>query len=429
MGFYHSKNHFIQFHIVEILKLEVSMNIPKYMDESTVLKMTDNRNVFKDGLLWGANHVGLRAVFVTDSRGHELFITSAHKSNMENLKNILSDKAFIDRIRKQSESKGVNEVRMDYFVFDISNVGSENVFAYNMQIMRQVHLMSIARNCFREFNFELPVSMSRYTIESLWELDQMRSSPRVSDSMRETWNETYTKAVKNAYLFYQPEDEKWIGKLVKRFRSQSQQVSKDWFVENHVQTCWELIIEDAWNYMKPIIKEQYPEFRYYMEHEPAEILGAVNYTGSEYTNFWKNEENEVRKYNIGFPTAYQDIYYSLLNAYNTKDCAMKVSVEEIIAKDQGVNLIYIPVSELHNWKSLTNANDVEWAIDDGTYTQITVDSARVLPVLYSKEDYSMVRAIQNRLGEEMNTYEPSSKKAIEAARNQELLQKKEGMDI
>ena len=35
------------------------MNIPKYMDESTVLKMTDNRNVFKDGLLWGANHVGL----------------------------------------------------------------------------------------------------------------------------------------------------------------------------------------------------------------------------------------------------------------------------------------------------------------------------------------------------------------------------------
>jgi len=29
----------------------------------------------------------------------------------------------------------------------------------------------------------------------------------------------------------------------------------------------------------------------------------------------------------------------------------------------------------------------------------------------------------------MNTYEPSSKKAIEAARNQELLQKKEGMDI
>lgn len=108
---------------------------------------------------------------------------------------------------------------------------------------------------------------------------------------------------------------------------------------------------------------------------------------------------------------------------------MKVSVEELLAKDQGVNLIYILVSELHNWKSLTNANNVKWAIDDGTYTQITVDSARVLPVLYSKEDYSMVRAIQNRLGEEMNTYEPSSKKAIEAARNQEFLQKKEGMDI
>lgn len=214
------------------------MNIPKYMDESTVLKMTDNRNVFKDGLLWGANHVGLRAAFVTDSRGHELFITSAHKSNMENLKTHLNDKSFIDRIRKQSESKGVNEVRMDYFAFDISNVGSENVFAYNMQIMRQVHLMSIARNCFREFNYELPVSMSRYTIESLWELDQMRISPRVTESMRETWNETYKKAVKNAYLFYQPEDEKWIGKLVKRFRSQTQQVSKDWFIENHVQTCW-----------------------------------------------------------------------------------------------------------------------------------------------------------------------------------------------
>ena len=39
-------------------------------------------------------------------------------------------------------------------------------------------------------------------------------------------------------------------------------------------------------------------------------------------------------------------------------------------------------------------------------------------------------AIQNRLGEEMNTYEPSSKKAIEAARaNQELLRSQEGMDI
>ncbi len=72
---------------------------------------------------------------------------------MQKLKDLSNDKAFVDRIRKQSESKGVNEVRMDYFVFDISNVGSENVFAYNMQIMRQVHLMSIARNCFREFGY------------------------------------------------------------------------------------------------------------------------------------------------------------------------------------------------------------------------------------------------------------------------------------
>ena len=46
------------------------MNIPKYIDETTVLKMTDNKNVFKDGLLWGANHVGLHATFLTDSRGN-----------------------------------------------------------------------------------------------------------------------------------------------------------------------------------------------------------------------------------------------------------------------------------------------------------------------------------------------------------------------
>ena len=258
----------------------------------------------------------------------------------------------------------------------------------------------------------------------------MRSSPRVSETVRQSWNETYEKGVKNAYLYYQPQDEKLIGKLVNLFRSKSQQVSKDWFIENYVQTCWELVTEDAWNYMKPIIKQQYPEFRYYKDIKPAEILGAIHHTGNEYTNFWKNEEREVRKYNIGFPTAYQDIYYSLLNAYNTKDCAMKVSVREIEDKNQGVNLIYIPVSELNNWKSLTNANNVEWALDDGTYTEITVDSARVLPILYAKEDYAMVRAIQNRLGEEMNTYEPSSKKAIEAARaNQELLRSQEGMDI
>lgn len=406
------------------------MNIPKYMDESTVLKMTDSKNVFKDGLLWGANHVGLHATFLTDSRGHELFITSTDDTNMQKLKEHSQDKVFIDRIRKQSEAKGVNEVRMDYFVFDIFNVGGENVFAYNMQIMRQVHLMSIARNCFHEFGYELPISMSRYTIESLWELDQMRTSPRVSETVRQSWNETYEKAVKNAFLYYQPQDEKLIGKLVNMFRGKSQQVGKDWFIENHVQTCWELITEDAWNYMKSIIKEQYPEFRYYMDNKPAEILGAIHHTGNGYTNFWKNEEKEVRKYNIGFPTAYQDIYYSLLNAYNTKDCAIKVSVREIEDKNQGVNLIYIPVSELNNWKSLTNANNVEWALDDGTYTEITVDSARVLPILYAKEDYAMVRAIQNRLGEEMNTYEPSSKKAIEAARaNQELLRSQEGMDI
>ena len=97
------------------------MNFPKYMDETTVLKMTDNKNVFKDGQLWGANHVGLYATFLTDSRGHELFITSTEDANMQKLKELCNDKAFIDRIRKQSESKGVNEVRMDYFVFDITS--------------------------------------------------------------------------------------------------------------------------------------------------------------------------------------------------------------------------------------------------------------------------------------------------------------------
>lgn len=88
-----------------------------------------------------------------------------------------------------------------------------------MQIMRQVHLMSIARNCFHEFGYELPISMSRYTIESLWELDQMRTTPRVSETVHQFGNETYEKAVKNAYLYYLPENEKIIqtfGKTKKK---------------------------------------------------------------------------------------------------------------------------------------------------------------------------------------------------------------------
>lgn len=126
-------------------------------------------NSFLEGLQETAernNIYGMPVVY----KDHYYYVTSPEAKQLQKLKKHLE---LMDDIINKSIEKGVNEVKLDSMAFDLTQLNQENYFNMNQAICRHMQYSSVARNSFYEFGYDLPESMSKYMIESIWELDQM----------------------------------------------------------------------------------------------------------------------------------------------------------------------------------------------------------------------------------------------------------------
>jgi hypothetical protein len=243
----------------------------------------------------------------------------------------------------------------------------------------------------------------------------MRANPGVPQNLRERYEKTYKEAVADYAQSYSEKYKLEIGESPGKH-----EVKEAYFKDNHIPVVWDVVDENLWKFMKQELKDgKYPDFIYFkpdkaylktknLAKEFEKITKGRNF---EDQNFWKNDTGKT-KYHICFPLAQQEMFYNMMNEYNTKTFEAKVPLEDLIqSSNQPLQLIYIHSYDLTNWNNLFKANNMHWALNDGTYGEckITPYSAlEEIPVLYRAEDELTVSHIVNRLSKEMREYVPMS---------------------
>lgn len=376
------------------------------------------KNSWIDDMFKKAGSMGISSAFhcerpIGSDKVHEYVIFSTDRNAIKNLAEG-NFKEFPQWLERQKfQDTGI--VLLDKLVIDVTDIDRHNYFAKNSYIMRYVQNMAIIKRAFENEGYPVPDHVSRYVVSSIWELDQMRANPSVPENLRERYNQTYKDAVAD---YAQSYADKYKLEIVPH--RGKHEVKETYFRDNHIPVVWDVVDENLWKFIQQELKdEKYPDFIYFkpdkaylktknLAKEFEKLTKGKNF---EDQNFWSQDTGKT-KYHICFPLAQQDMFYNMMNAYNTRTFESKVPLEELKQKsNQPLQLIYIHSYDMTNWSKLCKAGNVEWALNDGTYgdCKITPDSAlEELPILYRTEDMKTVSHIVNRLSREMREYVPMS---------------------
>lgn len=314
--------------------------------------------------------------------------------------------------RQKYQDTGI--VLLDKLVIDVTDIDRHNYFSKNSYIMRYVQNMAIVKRAFENEGYPVPDHVSRYVVSSIWELDQMRSNSSVPKNLRERYEQTYKEAVADYAQSYA--DKYKLEVLPHRGKHE---VKENYFKDNHIPVTWDVVDENFWKFIQQELKNgKYPDFIYFKPDKAflktknlAKEFEKLTKGKFEDQNFWAKDTGKT-KYHICFPTAQQDMFYNMMNAYNTRTFETKVPLSELKQKsNQPLQLIYVHFYDMTNWNNLCRACGLNWALNDGTYgdCEIAPDSAlEELPILYRAEDALDISHIVNRLSKEMREYVPMS---------------------
>ena len=353
-------------------------------------------------------------VFSTDAKAMKSLVEGRYKDFPEWLE------------RQKFQMGGI--VLLDKVVIDITDIDRHNYFSKNSYIMRYVQNMAIAKTAFEYEGYPVPDHVSKYVVSSIWELDQMRGNKGLSKVMKERYDKTYKAAVADYAQSYAT---KYQLKVLPR--EGQHRVKEDYFRDNHVAVMWDVVNEEFWQFIQAELRAgKYPDFIYYKADEP--FLKTKN-LAKEYDkvtkgklfglNFWSKDKGNT-KYHFCFPLAQEDMFYSMLNDFNTRIFDTKVSIEELQKSSQyPLQTIYLHSYDMSNWHTLCapSACNMKWAVNNGSYGEckITSKSAfKEIPVLYRVEDKDSVNYIVNRLAREMRDYVPMSDATLSERTNRGL---------
>ena len=381
---------------------------------------------------------------IDSDKVHEYVIFS---TDMNAIKNLAAGhyKDFPKWLERQKfQDTGI--VLLDKLVIDVTDIDRHNYFAKNSYIMRYVQNMAIVKRAFENEGYPVPDHVSRYVVSSIWELDQMRANPAVPKNLRERYEKTYKDAVADYAQSYANK-----YKLEVLPHRGKHEVKEAYFRDNHIPVIWDVVDENLFKFMQQELKSgKYQDFVYFKPDKAflktknlaKEFEKITKGKGFEEQNFWSQDTGKT-KYHICFPLAQQDMFYNMMNEYNTRTFPKTPLVELKEMSNQPLQLIYIHSYDMTNWANLCKAGNIPWSLNDGSYgdCKITPDSAlEQLPILYLAEDKEKVSHVVNRLSKEMREYVPMSDvsekektdralKAIHQASKRIEAKQKRGWDI
>lgn len=338
------------------------------------------------------------------------FITSTNKEIIDELNK--TNFADFDNILDKAKNQDRGIIQLDTAIFKVSDMDRENFFAKNSEIMRYIQHQSVAAQAFLNAGYKIPEYIHETSVESIWELDHMRASPAISEYQRKEYQEIYDKAIKTYDKMYNKTFSK-VFDLPKKHR-----VRESYFKKNHIPVNYGNMNPEFYDYMKTELKKgRFPDFKYHKEATPfiqtKNLSKKFKKLGINGPDFWEKDTGTTMFY-ITYPQSQQDIYYTLLNEFNTRYLESRISLEEIKKEacyERPLQTIYIHQYDLANWNRLCSANNIKWAVDDGSVCKKNLtpeNGLEKIPVCYGFKDLETVGRIVDRLQMEIRTYNPVS---------------------
>lgn len=306
-----------------------------------------------------------------------------------------------------------SNILMNKKIIDITDIDRRNYFAKNSYICRYMQDIAIVKTAFENEGYPLPDFVMSSTVHSIWELDQMRSNTALDARLRERYDKVYKDAVADYAQYYSKKTKEVLTTLPGRGKHV---VKEDYFKDNNITLRWEVVTGDFLDYMKTQLQSgRFPEFIYIkpdMYKKTKNLAEKFEKLGKNGINFWAEDTGETQ-YHFGFPLSQKHIYATLVNEWQTRQHKSRISIEELKSLEtigNPLELIFVNNGDLHNWNSLCSANNVKWAINDGSYGGCTFDGATStqIPILYQAKDMEMVGRIVARLTGEIREYLPMS---------------------
>ncbi len=313
---------------------------------------------------------------------------------------------MIETALKRDKENDRGTVCLDYKVIKLDGITKENYFSRHYETIKAIQRMGVVKTAFEEYGYPLPNHVSTQTATSIWELNAMRNKPGLTERQRETYSDTYKRAVAEYNQMYNKS----------RFRDLShgvyhkQRVSERYFKTNNIAVSYCMVTDDFMRFAKNEIRK-YPEFVYYKSIFPCEVEKGDGKPGQDnpVAEFFDNEK-DVKKYHFAYPTSMLDVITNIKNAYTVRNLKGFSKIGELTGKSNyQLQTVYVPIQEMENIVSLCRANNVVFALNDGSYGNQQMgyeQSLEAIPVLYRFEDREMMGAIINRLSKEEMEYNP-----------------------
>lgn len=379
-----------------------------------------------------AQEFGLGAAYhITTPPGsdktHEYILLTTNKLLLQNLQRYNFNK--FDRWLDRQKYQDRGTVILDKVVIDVTDINAQNYFSKNFYVMKYIQDMAIVKTAFDIEKLPIPDHVSSYVVNSIWELDNMRSHPDVDPYLRKRYDNIYKQSIADWSQMYA---RKYNDTLEQIPHQKSHKVKEDYFKKNHIPVTWDVVESRFYKFMKSEFKAgKYPDFVFYkpfshhiklpnLAKKFDEIVKNSDYDGP---NFWENDIG-IKKYYIGYPTAQRPMFYNMMNDYNTRMYETKLPLEALAKSSQyNLQLLTLHMLELDNWNRLCEANNISWSLNDGSYAEYTFSPSSVLeeiPILYRVEDKQLVNGIVDLLSREMRDHMPLSDVTLNEARQLDL---------
>ena len=287
----------------------------------------------------------------------------------------------------------------------LNNLTQENSFASYQKCLRAIHDLAAVKAAYGEFGYRPPEYVAIETIYAINNFIDKRFNPALTPEMRKTMDEGMKKFIDSSVKRYEK------NKPV-RFRTlRPHMVRQDYFIKNGV-TCVNCGYSERFlNYIKTRWNEV-PDFVMYQEKTPYQVFADHSKAPKwvidkfpELSGFWGDLKG-YKMFRVSYPEAFKETMHGWMFDYFAKErenWKFVVPLEEL-DKNYPFRMIEVDDSDIHNWISLCDYNNVKCAINHGEMGE--VKDTNTFSFIYSEKDHHMVMRIKQRLSRELSEYRP-----------------------
>lgn len=324
---------------------------------------------------------------------------------------LVSNMGQFQTIVDRNTAHGTSFQNMYYATYKIDDsIKNEDIFRYHNDMCNIIQHASVARACYWQNNTPMPEYLSEQALCNLRIFQEKSLSAVLPMELRNSYKETIKREVTWQAKYYgaQPKRD-----LIKPFNHDDHQVPADFFIKHSMDATNDVVNNYFMDWLKAGPINEHPDFVYYIEKKPYEVLKDDSHKVPESSNFW-TDQKELKKWRISFPK-YQDKYmYNWKIRFCIRDYNKNYVPNTICLKSDSDRYISerINMEDMKNINSLCEANHIYYTVKLDDCSQEDLDHPRVT---WRVEDKEMVTAILQRLMQERDNLVPMTIRDFELA--------------